>query len=426
MPPTSAAPPTSGGEGVEGASSASTRSARLQRPRGLSYPSRRRNHPHQFSAHPGKPTATRPLALEQPELELSSLPSPPTTSATLSFLPTDDCETLDGPSASSFARTGNNAYLFDARRPDRSASLPPSPPRNPPPQRPRVRGQIDPFYHHSGRGFGATLRGWLEYMKAAAQFPLLRSSPAVGTGSYGALPTSYQGSGASSETLSDDDHGASTEEEEVGEVPLTSANDAGEVRPRARRRRGKLSHGPALDGYDSLSDEAADSAEEEAVDMGEESEEDENDPADNSPYPEVRASVLATDDESLSINTPRMWILSLLFTLVGSSTNLFFSLRYPSISITPVIALLLAHPLGKLWDQVFPEVRSFEENGVVEGKGSLSRLRIWLGQGRWNRKEHACVYISSNVSFGFAFATDVSLSCFRDVTCSCARGARPG
>lgn len=37
----------------------------------------------------------------------------------------------------------------------------------------------------------------------------------------------------------------------------------------------------------------------------------------------------------------------------------------------------------------------------------MSRLRLWLAQGRWNGKEHACVYISSNVSFGFAFATDV-------------------
>jgi OPT family small oligopeptide transporter len=36
-----------------------------------------------------------------------------------------------------------------------------------------------------------------------------------------------------------------------------------------------------------------------------------------------------------------------------------------------------------------------------------SRLRLWLAQGRWNEKEHSCVYVSSNVSFGFAFATDV-------------------
>lgn len=34
-------------------------------------------------------------------------------------------------------------------------------------------------------------------------------------------------------------------------------------------------------------------------------------------------------------------------------------------------------------------------------------MRLWLAQGRWNEKEHACVYVSSNVSFGFAFATDV-------------------
>lgn len=121
-------------------------------------------------------------------------------------------------------------------------------------------------------------------------------------------------------------------------------------------------------------------------------------------YPEVRASVLATDDLTLSINTPRMWALSILFSLLGSSTNLFFSLRYPSISITPVIALLLAHPLGKLWDQVFPEPGDGDWELEM---GRWGRLKRWLGQGRWNRKEHSCVYISSNVSFGFAFATDV-------------------
>jgi hypothetical protein len=138
-----------------------------------------------------------------------------------------------------------------------------------------------------------------------------------------------------------------------------------------------------------------------------EEDDDDSDPPDNSPYPEVRASVLATDDESLSINTPRMWTLSLLFTLVGSSTNLFFSLRYPSISITPVIALLLAHPLGKMWDAAFPEKLDAVER---KEEGWLGGMRRWLGQGRWNRKEHACVYISSNVSFGFAFATDVGFS----------------
>lgn len=113
-----------------------------------------------------------------------------------------------------------------------------------------------------------------------------------------------------------------------------------------------------------------------------------------------------------------MWFLSILFSLLGSSINLFFSLRYPSISITPVIALLLAHPLGRLWDEFFCDDGDSADGGkpLSECTGSgrprfwWGRFRRWLGQGRWNRKEHACVYISSNVSFGFAFATDVSIS----------------
>ncbi|KAJ2896660.1 hypothetical protein MKZ38_005312 [Zalerion maritima] len=156
-----------------------------------------------------------------------------------------------------------------------------------------------------------------------------------------------------------------------------------------------------------------------------------NDPPDNSPYSQVRASVPPTDNTTLSINTPRMWTLSTLFSILGSSTNLFFSLRYPSVAITPVIALLLVHPLGLLWDyflkrpgdpqeefiegvrsgnSTFPNSPSSEDgvmSGVMVKRGKLEKLRLWLAQGSWNEKEHTCVYVSSNVSFGFAFATDV-------------------
>ena len=116
-----------------------------------------------------------------------------------------------------------------------------------------------------------------------------------------------------------------------------------------------------------------------------------------------------------------MWTLSLLFALLGSATNLFFSLRYPSVAITPVIALVLVHPLGRLWDNLLKQAddppESFKNGTLQERAPSSGRddkptsrrrqLRLWLAQGTWNEKEHACVYISSNVSFGFAFATDV-------------------
>ncbi|KAL2121502.1 hypothetical protein VTJ04DRAFT_5529 [Mycothermus thermophilus] len=154
---------------------------------------------------------------------------------------------------------------------------------------------------------------------------------------------------------------------------------------------------------------------------------DEQNPPDNSPYAQVRASVAPTDNITLSINTPRMWALSILFSILGSATNLFFSLRYPSVAITPVIALLMAHPLGHIWDYLLkrpddpPEeyvdgvrssansVASVDPHGRVPTARptGLRRLRLWLAQGRWNEKEHTCVYVSSNVAFGFAFATDV-------------------
>ena len=154
---------------------------------------------------------------------------------------------------------------------------------------------------------------------------------------------------------------------------------------------------------------------------------DEDDPPDNSPYSQVRAAVRPTDDTTLSINTPRMWTLSLLFVVLGSSTNLFFSLRYPSVFVSPIIALLLAHPLGLLWDKTFKRFDDPKEvfvdgcrqlsasdavydadGGFGTSSGSKGRnLRLWLAQGAWNEKEHCCVFICSNVSFGFAFATDV-------------------
>ena len=118
-----------------------------------------------------------------------------------------------------------------------------------------------------------------------------------------------------------------------------------------------------------------------------------------------------------------MWILSLLFALIGSATNLFFSLRYPSVAITPIIALVLVHPIGRSWDTLLryegDPTETFED-GLLNRRSTSDdiqyprrskrqRFRLWLAQGRWNEKEHACVYISSNVSFGFAMATDVCL-----------------
>ena len=262
-------------------------------------------------------------------------------------------------------------------------------------------------------------RAWTAIMSHAPL--LIRSSPALGTGSYGAVPVN------SRDSVSSDDE--VDEAIRVRSAPIVAEDLTRTTSQRARDRRKRRSSSLTSDmimGPDSKTTfgynppitehrgESSGSSQRTQNDLGSDDEED--DPPDNSPYPEVRASVLPTDNTSLSINTPRMWILSMLFAIAGSATNLFFSLRYPSVAITPVIALVLVHPLGKLWDLTLkqkadPDV-SYEdgdcqEDDILSTRPWGQRFRLWLAQGHWNEKEHACVYISSNVSFGFAFATDV-------------------
>ncbi|QSZ32341.1 hypothetical protein DSL72_001915 [Monilinia vaccinii-corymbosi] len=283
---------------------------------------------------------------------------------------------------------------------------------------------------------------------------LLRSAPGFGTGSYGAAPV-----GASAETSEEEeDHRRRREKRKKSSSALRNLENSSSSAtfkstrsnsgPSSSANGGTLSRTRRRIGSDAQIDEAgvefgsspikihdADSdslsndedTEEVLLDAGEEDEDedecstDDQDPPDNSPYAQVRASVSAIDNTTLSINTPRMWTLSILFAILGSSTNLFFSLRYPSVSITPVIALLLVHPLGLMWDGILKR-RDDPDEEFADGHRSPTRegnegscksatglrwLRLWLAQGKWNEKEHSCVYISSNVSFGFAFATDV-------------------
>lgn len=322
---------------------------------------------------------------------------------------------------------------------------------------------------------------------------LLRSSPAQGTGSYGALPVqmlSTSNESSADEGVHDLDHAIRTgkrkaasnlrEADTISEEPESSksarsrfASTGRLLNPKGSRRSRRKSlpnfnlpdeHTSAVEAWvgnldgemesdEDTHSESGRSDNSAAIDIdgsegNSEAEEEvqskpaEESPSDDSPYPQVRAAVRPSDDTSLSINTPRMWTLSMLFSILGSSTNLFFSLRYPSVSITPVIALLLVHPLGLLWDQLLKRPDDPAEvftNGSIQHRAADSQdygssngasrdgdssalhgkrgrswarsIRLWLAQGRWNEKEHCCVYISSNVSFGFAFATDVCTSC---------------
>ncbi|KAI7760446.1 hypothetical protein LZL87_008536 [Fusarium oxysporum] len=118
----------------------------------------------------------------------------------------------------------------------------------------------------------------------------------------------------------------------------------------------------------------------------------------NSPYPEVRAAV-RNFDEDLPCNTVRAWTIGMLLVIVGASMNTLFSLRQPSISIGPLIAQIVAWPMGHGWAKFVPD-KEFTTFGIT-----------WtLNPGPFNVKEHAIIVVMASVSFSVAYATDIILA----------------
>ncbi|KAM3482364.1 hypothetical protein MY5147_000212 [Beauveria neobassiana] len=112
----------------------------------------------------------------------------------------------------------------------------------------------------------------------------------------------------------------------------------------------------------------------------------------------VRAAV-RNYDEDVPANTVRAWTIGLTLTVIGASMNTLFSLRQPSISIGPLVAQIVAYPLGHAWARLMP-AREFRTCG----------LRWSLNPGPFNIKEHAVITVMASVSFSVAYSTDIILA----------------
>jgi hypothetical protein len=111
----------------------------------------------------------------------------------------------------------------------------------------------------------------------------------------------------------------------------------------------------------------------------------------DSPYPEVRSAVRATD-EDVPCGTIRSWVIGMLLMTIGAALNLLFSMRNPAIQITSIVAQLVSYPIGILWEKFMPNCKIFG---------------LELNPGPFNMKEHALIVIMANVSFsqGAAYST---------------------
>ncbi|KAG7091222.1 hypothetical protein E1B28_010273 [Marasmius oreades] len=165
----------------------------------------------------------------------------------------------------------------------------------------------------------------------------------------------------------------------------------------------------------------------------------------DSPFPEVRASVSNIDDPDMPALTLRMWFVGLFLCLISGALNVFFNFRNPAPAIVPLALLLVSYPLGKFlaftlpiatYRIPLPHLPSFLvlRPSTPPSKSSAStstpsppiltitqRLRsIWvntltslaqprsiefsLNPGPWNIKEHVLVFIMANVAVGPPYA----------------------
>ncbi|KAL7278032.1 small oligopeptide transporter [Trametes coccinea BRFM310] len=113
---------------------------------------------------------------------------------------------------------------------------------------------------------------------------------------------------------------------------------------------------------------------------------------DDSPYPEVRSAVANTDDPEMPVNTVRAWVIGIIWAMIIPGMNQFFYFRYPSVTVTGIVAQLLSFPLGRLWARFMPRVKVFGFS---------------LNPGPFTVKEHVLVTMMATVGYQSAYATDI-------------------
>ena len=113
----------------------------------------------------------------------------------------------------------------------------------------------------------------------------------------------------------------------------------------------------------------------------------------HSPYPEVRAVTSPFDDTEESAETFRAYFWGILWTIIGTGMNQFFSPRQPSISLSAGILQIFLMPCGKLTEYLPDWGFTFR------GK------RHSINPGPWTYKEQMFATIIFSVSIGGAYAS---------------------
>ncbi|ODO11857.1 OPT family small oligopeptide transporter [Cryptococcus amylolentus CBS 6273] len=123
----------------------------------------------------------------------------------------------------------------------------------------------------------------------------------------------------------------------------------------------------------------------------------------DSPYPEVRASVSNIDDPDMPAMTFRAWFLGILFTILASACNTYFHFRTPAPYISPLIVQVCAYPVGKFFAWCLP----INDYALPRWLGGAE---FSLNPGPFNIKEHTIIVMMANVAIGPAYALYATVS----------------
>lgn len=127
----------------------------------------------------------------------------------------------------------------------------------------------------------------------------------------------------------------------------------------------------------------------------------------DSPYPEVRASVSNFDDPEMPCLTFRAMLLGVTFTLLGAAANTYFYLRYPAPLLTPIVVQIITYPLGAGLARILP-VTLYDTPKWLQKMGAPS---YWsLNPGPFNIKEHTVIIIMANVGIAPSFTQSMLLA----------------
>ncbi|KAL6698394.1 OPT oligopeptide transporter domain-containing protein [Trichoderma pleuroticola] len=118
----------------------------------------------------------------------------------------------------------------------------------------------------------------------------------------------------------------------------------------------------------------------------------------DSPYPEVRASVPPTDIE-VPVDTIRAWVIGAVMCTIVAACNILLTLRRAPITITSTVVQLVSYPIGCFWARVVPNYTF-----------TLFGHTFELNPGPFNVKEHTIITMMTAAGTAASYAIDILLA----------------